>query len=100
MEALGVSRQRSIYRHVSLCACSICLHVHMYAYMHFYIWYRSVFVCVFQYVCMHACMYRSIYLLSTDFRAAGVLSLHVLLHFAERYPDRYSQVCACSLVSV
>ena len=62
VEALGVSRQRSIYRHVSLCACSICLHVHMYAYMHFYIWYRSVFVCVFQYVCMHACMYRSIYL--------------------------------------
>ena len=43
------------------------------------------------YACTHACIDRSIYL-STDFRVAGVLSLHVLLHFAERYPDRYSQV--------
>ena len=100
VEALGVSRQRPIYRHVSLCACSICC---MCTCMHtcISIYGTDLSLCAYfsMYACTHACIDRSIYS-STDFRAAGVLSLHVLLHFAERYPDRYSQVCACSLVSV
>ena len=59
VEALGVSRQRPIYRHVSLCACSICcMCTCMYTCISVYM--VQICLCVRISVCMHARMHVSI----------------------------------------